>query len=79
MSNLIPVLQFSDEALITLSGKAMDELGISWTSVSLDDPDGTEIPDWIDSSLGGWVFFIEEARFAEGMERLGDLMGYSPD
>ncbi len=79
MSNLVPVLQFTDEALITLSGKAMDELGISWASISLDDPGDTEIPDWIDSSLGGWILFIEKARFEQGMERLGDLMGYSPD
>ena len=79
MSDLAPVLQFTDEALITLSGKAMDELGISWVSVSLDDPGNMEIPDWIDSSQGGWVLFIEESRFEEGMERLGDLMGYSPD
>jgi hypothetical protein len=79
MSDLVPVLQFTDEDLIALSAKAMDEMGIPWESVSLDEPGDAVVPDWIDPSLGGWIFYIEKARFEEGMQRLGDLMGYTPD
>jgi hypothetical protein len=79
MGRLTPALQFTDEDLVSLSAKAMDEMGISWSSVSLDDPGDADVPDWIDRSLGGWVFYVEESRFEEGMSRLGELMGYSPD
>jgi hypothetical protein len=79
MSDLVPALQFTDEALISLSGKALDERGIAWSSVSLDAPGDAVIPEWIDRSEGGWIFLIEESRFHEGMEVLGELMGYSPD
>ena len=78
MSELVPVLQFTDEDLVSLSGKAMDDMGIAWASASLDDPGELEVPDWMDSSLGGWIFFIEKERFEEGMTRLGELMGYTP-
>jgi len=79
MPDLIPVLQFTEEDLVSLSGKAMDEMGIEWKSVSLSEPDDMEIPDWMDASSGGWVFFIDKNRFEEGMTRLGKLMGYSAE
>ncbi len=79
MPELIPVLQFTEEDLVSLSGKAMTEMGIEWKSVPFSDPGDLEIPQWMDASCGGWVFFIDKNRFEEGMTRLGTLMGYSPE
>lgn len=79
MPELIPVLQFTEEDLVSLSGKAMDEMKIEWKSVPFSDPGDMEIPKWMDASSGGWVFFIDKNRVEEGMTRLGTLMGYSPE
>jgi len=33
----------------------------------------------LDQSQSGWVSFIEKAKFAEGMSKFGELMGYTED
>jgi len=73
------VLQLADEALAQKSVEAMREMGIAAKYVHQSKIPKDEIPEWIDAKKPGWILYIEASRFEEGMSKLGEIMGYTPD
>lgn len=76
---LTGVLHFTDEEVAKKALAAINEMGIAAKYIAATDIPDDEFPDFMDKVSEGWVFFIEKAKFAEGMSKLGELMGYTED
>jgi hypothetical protein len=75
----IGALHFAEEGLAKDALKAMKDMNIAAKYIHTTEIPDQDLPEWVDRSTPGWVFFIDKAQFSRGMEKLGELMDYKPD
>lgn len=77
--NLLPSVQLQDAKLVEESIRRLEELGIASSSVPVAEFPVDDLPDWANPAAGGWLLLIDEEAWDEGMNAVGDLMGYQPE
>jgi hypothetical protein len=75
---MLAALQLMDERLLLDAMDALERSGIPCGSEEVNLLRAEHLPEWVQPGSGGWLLFVEEDRYEEAMEFLGDLMGYEP-
>jgi hypothetical protein len=73
---MIPALQVQDLEQLEAASKDLETHGFSSRVVPFGELAEDDHLDWMTPTEGGYLLFVEEARFAQAMERLGDFFGY---
>ncbi|MCK5117812.1 MAG: hypothetical protein KAR44_14550 [Candidatus Aegiribacteria sp.] len=76
---LIPVLQMDDIKALEAARKHLEENGFKADIGSFSDLPEGDLQDWMIPENGGWMFYLEEAKYEAAMNMLGDFFGYTAD
>ncbi len=68
-----PGLQFSEKKMIKAATVTLRSVGIGYEVADI--AEIAELPEWADRAQGGKMIYIEEARWEEGMNKVGEVFG----
>jgi len=79
MEKLIPVLQMDDIKALEAAREHLEDNGFMADVRPFSDLPESGLQDWMTPENGGYLFFLEESKYEDAMNMLGDFFGYTPD
>ncbi len=79
MEKLIPVLQMDDIGALEAARKHLENEGFLADVRPFRDLAEGGLQEWMTAENGGYLFYLEEAKYDDAMKLLGDFFGYDGD